>query len=662
MLNFAQPWMLWGLLALLIPVLIHLINRWRHQSRPWAAMEFLLQATREMRGRKQLRHYLILTVRTLAVTALVLALSRPRSSSWLGSRGGRVDNVIIVFDRSASMEIRPEGEKNTLRRAALEQLKDAMKQMSSTRFFLLESVGGTLIEVSYPDALPGLSEVAASDTSADIPSLVEKSAQILGDNLTGKAELWIVSDMQASNWAPDSGRWALAQGALQALPEKPFVRVLAMKEQVSLNRSIHVAGARVKDGELFLSLDVTQEGEALTQDSTGIPMTIALNGGQITEMIYPRGSSTHFEKSVRLPDGTAKGYGYVSLPHDANDRDDVSYFTFEENAPARVVVFADRGESSDVLGRMAAPPGLESRVLETADPVKLGRMDLSPASLVVWEGVLPKGEEANKLSRYVDGGGIVLFVPGTEKELSGEFGGLGWSGIQESSEDKLFLMKKWEENQGPLRTGADGRPIPVNHSRALIRAGIRGEGVALASWDDDSPALVRRMEGKGQVLFLGTRPVYEWSNLADGYMLLPLLQRLTDEGAERFTRPASFTLGRDSVSWPSSRTPVRVDDYAGKIGTPIKAGEAGVYRVDDEYQALNRPVEEDLVEELEESRWNDLMGNVNHSLFENAEKEKSSLVSEIWRFFYIFMLAMLLTETVLCLPKALIKKKEGLES
>lgn len=663
MLNFAQPWILWGLFALLIPVLIHLINRWRHKSRPWAAMEFLLQATREMRGRKQVRHYLILTARSLAVAALVLAIARPRTSAWLGAGGGRADNVIVIFDRSSSMELRPEGEKNTLRQVALAQLGDAMKQMGSTRFFLLESAQGSLIEVSAPDVLPSLSETAATDTAANIPSLVEKAAQILDDNLPGKSELWIVSDMQSSNWSPDSGRWTLVEGALAALPEKPFVRVLAVKEKAALNRSVRVVSARVKDGELFLVLEINQEGEALSNESTGIPLTISLNGGQITEMIYPRGSTLRLEKSVRLPEDASKGFGFVSLPHDSNERDDVSFFTFSENGPARVLVFASRGESADVLGRMAAPSGLESRQLESLDPVKLPRVDMSPVALVIWEGDLPKGEEAARLTRFVEEGGILLCLPGEKKadgtKLQGELAGLAWGDVQESAEDKLFLMKKWVEDQGPLRTGVDGRSIPVNHSRALIRAGIRGAGLALVSWDDDTPAVVRKMLGKGQVFFMGTRPVYEWSNLADGYMLLPLLQRLTDEGAERFTKPSSLELGKATPAWPSSRTPVRADDYNSQAGSPQRAYEAGVYRVDNEYAALNRPAEEDVIEELEESRWNELMGNVDHSLFENSDSKKASLVSEIWRMFYIFMLAMLLVEAILSLPAALRKKKEG---
>ena len=70
---FQQTWMLWGLLAASIPIIIHLLNRRRHKTVKWAAMQFLLKATRESRGRKRLRHLLILACRTLAVAVLAMA-------------------------------------------------------------------------------------------------------------------------------------------------------------------------------------------------------------------------------------------------------------------------------------------------------------------------------------------------------------------------------------------------------------------------------------------------------------------------------------------------------------------------------------------------------------------------------------------------------------
>ena len=43
---FFQKFILWGLPLVLLPVIIHLINRMRHKPKQWAAMQFLLAATR----------------------------------------------------------------------------------------------------------------------------------------------------------------------------------------------------------------------------------------------------------------------------------------------------------------------------------------------------------------------------------------------------------------------------------------------------------------------------------------------------------------------------------------------------------------------------------------------------------------------------------------
>ena len=42
--TFLQPFILWGLPLILIPVIIHLLNRRRFKRVDWAAMDFLLEA------------------------------------------------------------------------------------------------------------------------------------------------------------------------------------------------------------------------------------------------------------------------------------------------------------------------------------------------------------------------------------------------------------------------------------------------------------------------------------------------------------------------------------------------------------------------------------------------------------------------------------------
>src|ERR1043165_5719010 len=103
--TFLQPFVLWGLPLILLPVLIHLLNRMRHRPQPWAAMRFLISATRSSISNAKLRQWLILLLRVLAVLMLVLFLSRPLAGGWLGWALSSAPEVILVLlDRSASME------------------------------------------------------------------------------------------------------------------------------------------------------------------------------------------------------------------------------------------------------------------------------------------------------------------------------------------------------------------------------------------------------------------------------------------------------------------------------------------------------------------------------------------------------------------------------
>ena len=75
--TFLQPFLLWGLPLVFVPLIIHLLNRLRHRSHPWGAMRFLVAATRSSVSNTRLRQLLILLCRMAMVAALCLFLARP---------------------------------------------------------------------------------------------------------------------------------------------------------------------------------------------------------------------------------------------------------------------------------------------------------------------------------------------------------------------------------------------------------------------------------------------------------------------------------------------------------------------------------------------------------------------------------------------------------
>ena len=95
--TFLQPFVLLGLPLVLVPVIIHLLNRLRHRPKPWAAMRFLLSATRSATSHAKLRQFLILLCRVLAVAMLLLFLARPLAGGWLGWALSPAPDAIVLL-------------------------------------------------------------------------------------------------------------------------------------------------------------------------------------------------------------------------------------------------------------------------------------------------------------------------------------------------------------------------------------------------------------------------------------------------------------------------------------------------------------------------------------------------------------------------------------
>jgi hypothetical protein len=98
------PWMLIGLAALAVPVLIHLLNRRRYDVVDWGAMQFL-KVSETTRKRILLEELLLMLLRMALLAALVVGLAGPfvdvKLPRVLAGRPPR--DVVLVIDGSASM-------------------------------------------------------------------------------------------------------------------------------------------------------------------------------------------------------------------------------------------------------------------------------------------------------------------------------------------------------------------------------------------------------------------------------------------------------------------------------------------------------------------------------------------------------------------------------
>ncbi len=87
-----------------LPVLIHLFSRRRAREVPFSSLGFLDEITRRKIRRIQLRQWILLALRTLAIALIALALCRPvwQGTGFGGGQGS--STVAILIDDSFSME------------------------------------------------------------------------------------------------------------------------------------------------------------------------------------------------------------------------------------------------------------------------------------------------------------------------------------------------------------------------------------------------------------------------------------------------------------------------------------------------------------------------------------------------------------------------------
>ncbi|MGE9266993.1 MAG: BatA domain-containing protein [Verrucomicrobiales bacterium] len=650
--TFLNPFLLYGLLAVSIPIIIHLLNRRRFRTVKWGAMQFLLKASQESRGKKRLKHIIILACRALAIAALIFAISRPLVGGLLGWGGGSLDTVIIILDRSASMELRAGDAQASLRESSLTRLTEAAGEIKAGQVLFLDSATGEIQDIPDLSALPLLSTTAPTSTQANIPALLNTAIDHLAGAQAGRSEIWLASDLQEADWKAADNQWEAIRSGLANLPSPPKLRILtASPSAQSNNQSLELLSARRSGDELLLDLRLTRRQD---QGQATLPLTYVLNGARSAERITISGQDLRFQKRLQLPAEPASGHGWIALPADHNPQDNEVFFAYGPPEPIQsYLVTSQPGPSAEALAKAAAPPDYARQDCQILQPAQAQEIDWQRASLIIWQAPLPTGELATRLREFIAKGGSFLALPPGASETASDasFLGLFWGALQKSPADQYFITGSSLRDDGPWQDGANGTPLPLDKLQAIQRREIIGEAAVLAEWDDNSPLLLRQIEGRGSAIFLNTLPDYQWSNLEHTALHLVAIQRLLALGNERLHDDHRALAGTPAAHPGPGESAQRLDEA--READPANAPYlAGVYRFGERLVALNRPESESSLERLDRSKLNQLLDGTEHSLFEENAQSDSSLVQEIWRAFLIAMILFLLAEALLCLqPK-----------
>ncbi|MGK7370284.1 MAG: BatA domain-containing protein, partial [Candidatus Halalkalibacterium sp. M3_1C_030] len=162
--NFLNPFFLLGILAVAVPVVIHLINLRRPQKVQFSTLSFLNELKKSTIRKIRIKQYLLMALRALAVLFLALALARPFLPPTLtGSSGSDNPKAIgIVIDNSSSMS--RISSRGPLIEQAINVAKTIVEGSREEDQFIVSTTNGEQPAVIFQNAARALEIIEATET------------------------------------------------------------------------------------------------------------------------------------------------------------------------------------------------------------------------------------------------------------------------------------------------------------------------------------------------------------------------------------------------------------------------------------------------------------------------------------------------------------------
>lgn len=219
-LSMGFPAMLWGLGLASLPILIHLLNRHRHQVIDWAAMKWLLAAVKKRQRSIRLEQWLLLALRTLVLVLVILAMAKPtlEEARALFVADTPATHHILVFDNSMSMQY---ALANWNRWERAKGQAQAILDGADTGDLASVVVMGVAATILVGDPSPYLRDVTEEIDAIKpehgpgrVEAAMDQVLEILKLSRATRRRVYFITDLQRSGWlAGDEGGANLADAA-----------------------------------------------------------------------------------------------------------------------------------------------------------------------------------------------------------------------------------------------------------------------------------------------------------------------------------------------------------------------------------------------------------------------------------------------------------------
>lgn len=552
--TFAAPLLLLGLLAMAIPLLLHLLARSRAQEMLFPTLRFLRISMEKTARRRRVQHLLLMILRMAMLGALALAVAEPITRALGGWTGGKRYACAVILDNSLSMSAAP-GPGNAFA-TRLDKAKTEAKALLSgdekpaLAALLVTNGPGASGEEDLSAELDVLrdriDQVAPSCGRAPLADRIAAAVRILEKQSVPQKAIYVFSDLQKATFEEVA--------ALEALAKAKDIHLLVVNTAEGRASNVAVTdvtvdGQRIVDQLLTVSATLENSSPTDRVVDVGLRMGGQAVGQKVRQNLRAAGQegsavTVRFQYRPREA-GTVAGEVAIDQADDLPP-DNVRRLVVQVGGRVKALVV--RGPGSGPVADpawmllLALDPFADKSTPWSISPTTVEADAFTAASLngadIVFLCDVPRftEEQAAALAQFAAGGGTVaLFLgPGAEVDNYNDVflraaGGDAVGGllpvsvgepVGELGPKAVAQFLNWLDLQDPYFKGLyeDLRSVKVDIRGFVQRYHKLGDGdrstaKVLVRLENDAPLIVSKKYGRGAVVVCATSSAPGWSNL-----------------------------------------------------------------------------------------------------------------------------------------------------
>jgi hypothetical protein len=517
---FAFPTFLFALFAIAIPILIHLFQLRRYKKIVFSDIRFLKQITEQNQKQRNIKEWIILAARCLALACLVFAFAKPFIP--LNNKSNNKNNKVVSVFIDNSFSMSQQNKEGQLLEVTKHKARDIVSYYGDNDLFQIltndfEGKHQRLIEKK--DFLLYLDEVKLSNQTKQFDKIIARQKQAFETESNSNKIVYIISDLQQNQFQQS----AVIDSSLQ-------VNFIQIKPNVSNNISIDSAWIEqpliLPNTNTFLYVKISNYGNT---EITDVPLVFKIDNVQkgIANITCKANSSAEVQLQFSLNDAQYH-QAELSLLDNPVVFDDKLYLTLKAYSNQNIIAINANKYIQNVYGID------ENYKLQSFNSNAIDYSSFNNASCIVLNEVADVSSGLQtELEKYINNGGVVLIIPSAnaiDLPKTNTF-------LQQLNAPQLIAASNQNLNVSRINVFDDvfknvfskipeiaNWPSLSKNYAMQLNSGIKGYHIA--TLNNDAPFIFKSRYGKGYVYLLSTPLQNDWSNFTAHALFVPFMLRL----------------------------------------------------------------------------------------------------------------------------------------